>query len=92
MPYPSCEPACVMVSVHPAGAASLLGELAKKSSKGTGIHANQNVPMVVEPVSCKVMVYWVSPEASWVAAIVADALSAIVGLLSLFIRPKFGRS
>jgi hypothetical protein len=62
MAYPSLEPACVMLSVHPAGAVTLLGELSKKSSKGT--HANQNVPMVVEPVSSRVMVYWVSPEGS----------------------------
>jgi hypothetical protein len=45
-----------MVSVHPAGAVTLLGELSKKSSPGT--HANQNVPMVVEPVSSRVTVYW----------------------------------
>jgi hypothetical protein len=79
MANPSFEPAFVIASVHPAGGVTLLGELSKKSSPGT--HPNQNVPMVVEPVSSTVTVYWVSPERSGVAAIVADALSDIVELL-----------
>jgi hypothetical protein len=62
MANPSFEPELVMLSVHPDGAVMLLGELSKKSSPGT--HENQNVPMGVEPVSSRVMVYWYSPEES----------------------------
>ena len=56
MANPSFEPILVMLSVHPAGAVTLLGELSKKSSPGT--HPNQKVPRVVEPVSSSVTVYW----------------------------------
>jgi hypothetical protein len=71
-----------MLSVHPAGAVTLLGELSMRSSPGT--HANLNVPMVVEPVSSRVMVYWVSPEESGAAVVVADALSDIVELAVIY--------
>src|SRR5262245_26764104 len=55
MAYPSPEPACVIKPAHPVGAVMLPGELARKSSPGT--QANQNVPIDVEPVSCRVTVY-----------------------------------
>jgi len=63
----------------------LLGLVSRKSAFGT--HPSQNVPMAVEPVSSRVMVYWFCPGASWVAVIEADALSAMVELLTLFVRP-----
>jgi hypothetical protein len=56
MANPSLAPIWVLMAVHPAGAVMLLGMGFKKSSPGT--HANQNVPMGVEPVSLSVMVYW----------------------------------
>jgi hypothetical protein len=47
-----------MASVHPLGAVTLpaIGELSKKSAPGT--HPNHKVPMVVVPVSSRVMLYW----------------------------------
>jgi hypothetical protein len=45
-----------MVSVQPPGGATLSGFTGMKSSPG--IQANQNVPIVVVPVSLRVIVYW----------------------------------
>jgi hypothetical protein len=64
-----------MLSVHPAGDATLLGELANKFVPGT--HPNQNVPIVVVPVSGRVMLYCQSDGPSGLTATDANAITAM---------------
>src|SRR5271170_999427 len=84
MANPSFAPPPVMISCHPEGLVTLDGRVSRKSFPGT--QANQNVPTVVEPVSCSVTLYCHSAAASWVAVMVADAVSAKAQLLRCWAR------
>ena len=76
MEYPSLGGApFVIMSAHPAGDLMLLGKLAKKPSPGT--QENQNVPIGVVPVSCRVMLYCQSDGPSGSTATDANAIIAM---------------
>src|SRR5215472_11896877 len=65
MPNPSLGVLCVMWSVQPVGAVTLVGCVIRKLVSGWSSHANQNVPIVeVVEVFVSVMVYWNSPPNS----------------------------